>query len=275
MAVQAASSLQESNASGETALPWLDEFQQWLKDWGCTVGDAVRHLVLVSKLPVNRRGICNRIILQRGLNIQRTFTIVRGEVLRAANTDVIKETWEQLRPVPSNPTSPEFCDLFDELFVWGAQVREGVIQDAAKGLLMHVLGTLKSDALWWKVIEEEGRCNRRMNYLEVFCFVAPGMVTYEGTSRKKAQLQRRMQGYPAPTVTPDPGRKVQILQARLQEPAPEVPSTGLEMNAMSKQGSGNSGYTFPHGKKQGVAHRPEDCWTKLPRKGAAAHPTKN
>ena len=185
-AVQAASSLREWNGSGETALPWLEEFQQWLKDWGCTVGDVVRRLVLVSKLPVNRRGIYNRIILRRGLNFQTTFTIGRGEVLRAANPDVIKETWEQLRPVSSNPTAQEFCDFFDEFSVWGARVRERVTQDAAKSLLMHVLGTLKSDTLWWKVIEEEERCNRQMNYLEVFCFVAPRMVTYEKASRKKA-----------------------------------------------------------------------------------------
>ena len=264
-AVQAASSLQEWNGSGETALPWLEEFQQWLKDWGCTVGDVVRRLVLVSKLPVNRRGIYNRIILQRGLNFQRTFTVVRGEVLRAANPDVIKETWEQLRPVSSNPTAQEFCD-FDEFLVWGARVREGVTQDAAKSLLMNVLGTLKSDTLWWKVIEEEGRCNRQMNYLEVFCFVAPRMVTYERASRKKAQLQRRMHGNPTPAVTPDPGRKGQNLEAPRQEPPPEVPSTEGEVNAMSKQGSGNSGYTCPHCKKQGVTHRPEDCWTKHPEK---------
>ena len=31
---------------------------------------------------------------------------------------------------------------------------------------------------------------------------------------------------------------------------------------MSKQGSGTSRYTCPNSKKQGVAHRPEDCWTK-------------
>ena len=193
-AVQAASTLEEWNGSGETALPWLEQFQQWLKDWGCTVGDVVRRLVLVSKLTANRRGIYNRMILRRGLNFDRTFTIARGEVVRAANPDVIKETWEQLRPASNNPTAQEFCDFFAEFLVWGARVREGVTQDAAKSLLMHVLGTLKSDTLWWKVIEEEGIYNRQMNYLEVFCFVAPKLVTYERAARKKAQLQRRMQG---------------------------------------------------------------------------------
>ena len=165
---------------------------------------------------------------------------------------MIKETWEQLRPVSSNRPAQELCDFLDQVSLWAARVREGVTQDAAKSLPMHVLGTLKSGTLWWKVIEEEGRCNRKMNYLEVFCFVAPRMVTYERASRKKAQLQRRMQGNPAPTVTPDPARKVRNLQAPLQEPPPEVPSTGVEVNAMSKQGSGNSGYTCPHCKKQGV-----------------------
>ena len=265
-AVQAASTLEEWNGSGETALPWLEQFQQWLKDWGCTVGDVVRRLVLVSKLPANRRGIYNRMILRSGLNFDRTFTIARGEVVRAANPDVIKETWEQLRPASNNPTAQEFCDLFDEFLVWDARVREGVTQDAAKSLLMHVLGTLKSDTLWWKVIEEEGIYNRQMNYLEVFCFVAPKLVTYERAARKKAQLQRRMQGNHAPTLIPGPGRKVQNLETQLQEPPPEIPSTDVGANALSKQGPGNPGYTCPHCKKQGVTHRPEDCWTKHPEK---------
>ena len=239
-AVQAASTLKEWNGSGETGLPWLEEFQHWLKDWGCTVGDFVRRFVFVSKLPTNCREIYNTMILRRGLNFHRTFTIVRGEVLRAVNPDVIKETWEQLRPVSSNPTAQEFCDYVDEFLVWGARVREEVTQDAAKSLLMHVLGTLKSDTMWWKVIEEEGRYNRQMNYLEVFCFVAPKMVTYERAARKKAQLQCRMRGNPAPTVTSDPRRKVQHVGTGPQEPPPEVPSTDVEVNAMSKQGPGNS-----------------------------------
>ena len=205
-------------------------------------------------------------ILRRGLNFDRTFTIARGEVVRAANPDVIKETWEQLRPASNNPTAQEFCDFFDEFLVWGARVREGVTQDAAKSLLMHVLGTLKSDTLWWKVIEEEGIYNRQMNYLEVFCFVAPKLVTYERAARKKAQLQRRMQGNHAPTLIPGPGRKVQNLETQLQEPPPEIPSTDVGANALSKQGPGNPGYTCPHCKKQGVTHRPEDCWTKHPEK---------
>ena len=184
-AMQAASSLLEWNGSGETALPWLEEFQQWLKDWGCTVGDVVRRLVLVSKLPVNRRGIYNRVIVWRGLNFQRTFTIVRGEVLRGANPDAIKETWEHFRPVSSNSTAQEFFNFLDDFLVWGARVREGVTQDATKSLLMHVLRTLKSDTFWWKVIEEEGSCNTQMNYLEVFCFTSPRMLHLrEGFSQK-------------------------------------------------------------------------------------------
>ena len=88
--------------------------------------------------------------------------------------------------------------------MWGARVREGLTQDAAQRLLIHMSGTLNSDTLWWKVIEEEGRYSRQMNYLEVFCFVAPEKVTYEKAARKKAQLQRRMCGNPAPRVTSDP-----------------------------------------------------------------------
>ena len=62
-AVQAASTLEERNGSGETALPWLEQFQQWLKNSGCTVGDVVRRLMLVSKHPANRPGIYTRMIL--------------------------------------------------------------------------------------------------------------------------------------------------------------------------------------------------------------------
>ena len=137
------------------------------------MGDVVRRLVLVTKLPVDRREIYNRILLRRGLNFQRTFTIVRGEVLRAANPDLNGGTREQMRPVPSNPIAQGFCDFFDEYLVWGARVGVGFTQDVAKSLVMHALGTLKSDTLWWKFIGEKGRCNRQKNYLEVFCFVAP------------------------------------------------------------------------------------------------------
>ena len=186
--------------------------------------------------------------------------------MRAANPDVIKETWQQLQPASNNPTAQEFSDFFDEFLVWGARVREVFTQDAAKSLLMHVLGTLKSDTLWWKVIEEERIYNRQMNHLEVLCFVAPKLLTYERAARKKAQLQRRMQGNHAPTLIPAPGRKVQNLETQLQEPPPEIPSTDVGANAMSKQGPGNPGYTCPHCRKQGVTHRPEDCWTKHPEK---------
>ena len=96
-------------------------------------------------------------IFRKGLNLHRTFMIVKGEVLIAANPDVIKETWERMRLVSGNHTAQEFCDYFDESLVWGARVREGVTQNAAKSLFMHVLGTVKSDNLWWKVIEEEER----------------------------------------------------------------------------------------------------------------------
>ena len=105
---------------------------------------------------------------------------------------------------------------------------------------MHVFGTLKSDTLWWKVIEEEGIYNRQMNYLEVFCFVVPKLVTYERAAHKKAQLQRPMQGNHALTLILGPGRKVQNLETQLQEPPPEIPSTDVAANAMSKQGPGLS-----------------------------------
>ena len=136
-AVQAASTLEEWNGSGEPALPWLEQFQQWLKDWGCTVGDVVRRLVFVSKLPANRRGIYNRMILRRGLNFDRTFTIARGEVVRAANPDVIKETWEQLQPASNNLTEQEFCEFFDEFLVWGARVREGCSQEPSHACVWY------------------------------------------------------------------------------------------------------------------------------------------
>ena len=118
---------------------------------------------------------------------------------------------------------------------------------------MYVSGTLKSDTLWWKVIEEEGIYNRHMNYLEVFCFVAPKLVTYERAARKKAQLQRHVQGNHAPTLIPGPGRKVQNLGTQLQEPPPEIPSTDVGGNAMSKQGPGNHG-TPVHTAKSMVLH---------------------
>ena len=38
---------------------------------------------------------------------------------------------------------------------------------------MHVLGTLKSDTLWWTVIEEEGKYNKQMNCSEVFVLWRP------------------------------------------------------------------------------------------------------
>ena len=131
---------------------------------------------------------------------------------------------------------------------------------------MHVLGTLKSDTLWWKVIEEEETYNRQMNYLEVFCFVALKLVTYERAARKKAQLQGCMQGNHVPTLIPGPGRKVQNMETQLQEPPSGILSTDVGVNAMSKQGPGSPGYTCPQCKTQGVTHRPEDCWTKHPEK---------
>ena len=44
---------------------------------------------------------------------------------------------------------------------------------------MHVFRRLKSDTLPWKVIEKEGRYNTEMNYLQIYFFLAPRMVTYE------------------------------------------------------------------------------------------------
>ena len=120
--------------------------------------------------------------------------MVRAEVFRRANPDVISDAWKAIE-LPSKPTALDAAAFMDDWCYCGVRVKGGVTHQAARDQFLDALGP-RQETFIYKMYLEEKRHGKEHNYLEIFLALMSEHLARDEAHNKQNHWRKRNQTGP-------------------------------------------------------------------------------
>ena len=191
---QALATVPHWDGSGETGIQWWQEYRIWDNDVGRGLGDAVRRRVLRAAIPAKLGAQFTKRIVRRCQGYEVMKAMVRAEVFRRANPDVISDAWKAIE-LPSEPTALDAAAFMDDWCYYGVRVKGGVTHQAARDQFLDALGP-RQETFIYKMYLEEKRHGKEHNYLEIFLVLMSELLARDEAHNKQNHWRKRNQTGP-------------------------------------------------------------------------------